>query len=91
VLNPYRVYFPPAALRGLRALTAELQQEVRLHLENVATLAAFRRPSELRTMYSEQDACFAAHVGAARALFTVDADLRTLYVKRVEAQSAAAS
>lgn len=84
-MNPYRIYFPPAALRGLRLLPAQLQQEVRLHLENVATLAAFRRPSELRNLYSEQDACFAAHVGAARALFTVDADLRTLYVKRVEA------
>lgn len=83
-MNPYRIYFPPAALRGLRALPAELQQEVRLHLENVATLAALRRPSELRGMYSAGDACFSALVGSARALFTVDADLRTLYVKRVE-------
>jgi len=83
-VNPYRIYFPPAALRGLRALSSELQQEVRLHLENVATLAALRRPSELRAMYSASDACFSALVGSARALFTVDADLRTLYVKRVE-------
>ena len=90
MLNPYRVYFPPAALRGLRALTEELQQEVRLHLETVATLAAFQRPSELRTLYSEPDACFATHVGTARALFMVDADLRTLYVKRVEARPAVA-
>ncbi|MBF5046395.1 hypothetical protein FGE12_28530 [Aggregicoccus sp. 17bor-14] len=89
-MNPYRIYFPPAALRGLRALPAQLQQEVRLHLENVATLAAFRRPSELRNLYSEPDACFAAHVSTARALFTIDADLRTLYVKRVEASPAAA-
>ena len=86
-VNPYRIYYPPAALRGLRSLSVELQQEVRLHLENVATLAALRRPSELRGMYSAADACFSALVGSASALFTVDADLRTLYVKRVEASA----
>ncbi|HET9450864.1 MAG TPA: hypothetical protein VFO83_08285 [Aggregicoccus sp.] len=87
-MNPYRIYFPPAALRGLHALPADMQQEVRLRLENVATLAALWRPSELRVMYSEPDACFAAQVGTALALFTVDADLRTLYVKRVESRAA---
>jgi hypothetical protein len=83
-VNPYRIHFPPAALRSLKALPVEVQQQMHLHLENVAMLAAVRRPSELRVMYSEPDGCFAASFPSARLLFTVDADLRTLSVKRVE-------
>lgn len=90
-MTPFRLYTPPTAQRALSDLPAVVQAEVQLYLENVATLASYSRPSELRRLYALEEGAFVGEVSGARVLFSIDHDLRTVYVKAVEGRRRSAS
>lgn len=83
-LNPFRIYTPPSAQRTLGDLPPAVRAEVQLYVENVATLASYTRPTELRRLYALDKGTFAGEAGGARVFFSIDHDLRTVYVKAVE-------
>jgi hypothetical protein len=80
-----RLHFTRAARARLQTLPPEVRLDLENHLENLALLVRASPPQRLPQLLARGDEGFVTAVKGVRALFVVDATVRTLLIHRIEA------